>query len=154
MKICVFPGTFDPITLGHVDIINRARPLFDKIVVGIGVNSNKSPMFALEDRLRWINDVFKDDENVIAESYTGLTVDFCNKLNAKYIVRGIRYMNDFEYEKVIADMNTELADDIETIFLTSSTKFASFSSTLVREVYRNGGDVKRFIPTAIKLTEL
>lgn len=154
MKICVFPGTFDPITLGHVDIVNRARPLFDKIIIGIGVNSNKTPMFTLENRIKWINDVFKEDENVIAESYTGLTVDFCKKLGAKYIVRGIRYMNDFEYEKVIADMNNELADDIETIFLTSSTKFASFSSTLVREVYRNGGAVSRFIPAGIELSKL
>ena len=151
MKICLFPGTFDPITKGHVDIINRARPLFDKIIIGIGVNSNKKPMFSLENRIDWINQVFAHDENVIADSYEGLTVDYCKKIESKYILRGIRYVADFEYERAIADMNAMLDDDIETIFLTSSAKFASFSSTLVREVHRNGTDVSQFIPEGIEL---
>ncbi len=151
MKICLFPGTFDPITKGHVDIINRARPLFDKIIIGIGVNANKKPMFSLENRIAWINQVFQDDEHVIADSYEGLTVDYCKKLEAQFILRGIRYVADFEYERAIADMNSMLDDDIETIFLTSSAKFASFSSTLVRDVYRNGRDVTQFIPEGIEL---
>jgi len=151
VKICLFPGTFDPITKGHVDIINRARPLFDKIIIGIGVNSNKKPMFSLENRIDWINQVFAHDENVIADSYEGLTVDYCKKIESKYILRGIRYVADFEYERAIADMNAMLDDDIETIFLTSSAKFASFSSTLVREVHRNGTDVSQFIPEGIEL---
>lgn len=151
MKICLFPGTFDPITKGHVDIINRARPLFDKIIIGIGVNSNKKPMFELAQRIKWINKVFENDKDVIADSYTGLTVDFCRSLGATYILRGIRYVADFEYERAIADMNAMLDDDIETIFLTSSAKFASFSSTLVREVHRNGADASQFIPEGIEL---
>ncbi len=151
MKICVFPGTFDPITLGHKDIIERARPLFDKIIVAIGTNSSKAPMFPLEKRLAWINKVFEHDDQIVAESFSGLTVDFCMKHQATFILRGIRYVADFEYERAIADMNAMLDDDIETIFLTSSSRFASFSSTLVRDVYRNGGDVTPFIPEEVKL---
>jgi len=152
VKICVFPGTFDPFTLGHQDIILRARPLFDKIIIGVGMNSSKQPMFSIEQRLEWINKVFETDESVIAESYTGLTIDFCKKQNATYILRGIRYVADFEYERSIADMNAMLNDDVETIFLTSSSKFASFSSTLVRDVYKHGGDVSPFVPEAVGLT--
>lgn len=153
MKICVFPGTFDPLTLGHKDIILRARPLFDKIIVGIGLNSSKKPMFSVEQRLQWINAVFADDAGVSAQSYQGLTIDFCKEQKAEFILRGIRYVADFEYERAIADMNAMLADEIETIFLTSSSKFASFSSTLVRDVYKNGGDVTPFIPDEVKLKD-
>jgi pantetheine-phosphate adenylyltransferase len=153
VKICVFPGTFDPLTLGHKDIILRARPLFDKIIIGIGLNSSKKPMFSVEQRLEWINDVFAYDDGVSAQSYEGLTIDFCKKEKAEFILRGIRYVADFEYERAIADMNAMLADEIETIFLTSSSKFASFSSTLVRDVYKNGGDVSPFIPEEVKLTD-
>lgn len=151
MKICVFPGTFDPITLGHKDVIERARPLFDKIIIGVGMNSSKKPMFSLEQRIDWINEVFANDENITAESYEGLTINFCKEKNADFILRGIRYVADFEYERAIADMNAMLADEIETIFLTSSSKFASFSSTLVRDVHKNGGDVTPFIPKEVKL---
>lgn len=153
MKICVFPGTFDPITLGHKDIIERARPLFDKIIIGVGKNSSKKPMFSLEQRIDWINEVFANDDDIIAESYEGLTINFCKEKNAAFILRGIRYVADFEYERAIADMNAMLADEIETIFLTSSSKFASFSSTLVRDVHKNGGDVTPFIPEQVKVQE-
>ena len=152
MKICVFPGTFDPITLGHQDIIERARPLFDKIIIGVGLNSSKQPMFTIQQRLDWINEVFANDDGITAESYSGLTVNFCMEKKAAFILRGIRYVADFEYERAIADMNAMLDDDIETIFLTSSSKFASFSSTLVRDVYKNGGDVARFVPDVVKLS--
>jgi pantetheine-phosphate adenylyltransferase len=151
VKICVFPGTFDPLTLGHKDIIERALPLFDKIIVAIGINSSKQPMFPVEQRLDWIKNVFANDDRVVADSFSGLTVDFCKKQQATYILRGIRYVADFEYERAIADMNAMLDEHIETIFLTSSSKFASFSSTLVRDVYKNGGDVSPFIPDEVKL---
>ncbi len=150
-KICLFPGTFDPITLGHVDIIKRALPLFDKIYIGIGINSNKKPMFTLEQRVDWIKKSFEQEPKIEIGFYEGLTIDYCKKINANFIVRGIRYATDFEYEKAIADMNNILDDNIETIFLNSSTKFASFSSTLVREVFKNGGNVSNFIPKGIKL---
>ena len=121
-RICLFPGTFDPLTLGHVDIINRAIPLFDKIVVGIGLNAAKGPMFSADQRLQWIKDIYKDEERVEAAVYEGLTVDFCRKIGAQFILRGIRYVSDFEYEKTIADANRTLDKSIETIFLKGEPK--------------------------------
>ncbi len=149
MRIALFPGTFDPITLGHVDIIDRALPLFDKLVVGIGRNSNKQPMFDEELRLAWVRETYKDNSKVSAIVYEGLTIDCCKAIGAKFILRGIRYVNDFEYEKAIADMNRTLDDGIESIFLTCSPPFAFVASTLVRDVYRNQGDVRAFIPPAV-----
>lgn len=149
MRICLFPGTFDPVTLGHTDIIDRAIPLFDKIVIGIGRNSNKTPMFSDQQRIDWLNEIYADNENVEAVLYDGLTVNCCNEIGAKFILRGIRYVNDFEYEKAIADMNRSLADNIETVFLTCLPQFTSVASTLVRDVLRNGGDVSRFLPKAV-----
>jgi pantetheine-phosphate adenylyltransferase len=154
MKICLFPGTFDPITLGHVDLIERSAPLFDKIIIGIGKNSSKQPMFTIEQRIAWIQKVFEDNAKIEVQVYEGLTVNFCKEINAKFILRGIRYVSDFEYEKAIADMNSLLDDNIETIFLTCSTKFSSFSSTLVREVFKHGGDVTNFIPSSIQLKKI
>ena len=152
MKICLFPGTFDPITKGHIDIIRRALPLFDKLVVGIGINSNKQPMFPTEQRLDWIRKIFKDDPRVEAMSYTGLTTHFCTEIKANYILRGIRYVSDYEYEKAIADMNRSLEEDIETIFLTCLPQYTSVASTLVRDVLKNGGNVSRFLPDAVNET--
>ncbi|MEQ1554503.1 MAG: pantetheine-phosphate adenylyltransferase [Ferruginibacter sp.] len=152
MKICLFPGTFDPVTLGHTDIIDRALPLFDKIVIGIGRNINKQPMFSDQQRIDWLNEIYADNEKVEAVLYDGLTVNCCNELGAKFILRGIRYVNDFEYEKAIADMNRSLNDDIETIFLTCLPQFTSVASTLVRDVLRNGGDVTKFLPKAVNKT--
>lgn len=149
MRICLFPGTFDPVTLGHTDIIDRALPLFDKIVIGIGRNINKAPMFSDQQRIDWLNEIYADNENVEAVLYDGLTVNCCNEIGAKFILRGIRYVNDFEYEKAIADMNRSLADNIETIFLTCLPQFTSVASTLVRDVLRNGGDVSKFLPKAV-----
>ena len=148
-KICLFPGTFDPVTLGHTDIINRALPLFDKIIIGIGSNVNKQPMFADEQRLQWLKDIYKNNPKVASVIYEGLTVDCCKKYNANFILRGIRYVNDFEYEKAIADMNRSLAGDIETVFLTCLPQYTSVASTLVRDVLKNGGDVSRFLPEEV-----
>ena len=148
-RICLFPGTFDPVTLGHIDIIDRALPLFDKLVIGIGRNVNKAPMFSEEQRLLWIREIYKADSKVEAVIYDGLTVDCCKSVGANFILRGIRYVNDFEYEKAIADMNRSLEGNIETIFLTCLPQYTSVASTLVRDVLRNGGDVSQFLPEAV-----
>jgi len=136
-KICVFPGTFDPLTLGHVDIINRALPLFDKIVVAIGTNVGKAPMFSAEQR------------KFSSAVYEGLTVEFCKQVNANYILRGIRYVSDFEYEKAIADANRNLDPTIETFFLTCEPKYTSVASTIVRDIIRNGGNASQFLPSQV-----
>ncbi len=148
-RICLFPGTFDPVTLGHVDIIDRALPLFDKIVVGIGSNVSKEPMFSAQQRLMWFEEIYKNEEKVEGAIYEGLTVDFCKKIGAKYILRGIRYVSDFEYEKTIADANRALDKSIETIFLTGEPKYTSVASTIVRDIIRNGGDASPFLPEAV-----
>jgi pantetheine-phosphate adenylyltransferase len=150
MRICLFPGTFDPVTLGHTDIIDRALPLFDKLVIGIGRNANKKPMFSEKQRLKWLRDIYKNNPKVEALVYDGLTVDCCNQVGANFILRGIRYVNDFEYEKAIADMNRSIDHKIETIFLTCLPQFTSVASTLVRDVLRNGGDVSQFLPDVVK----
>ncbi len=149
-RICLFPGTFDPVTLGHIDIIERAVNLFDKLVIGIGTNSSKQPMFSVEQRTGWIQEIFKNDPRIEVTGYEGLTVDYCHKIGANYILRGIRYISDFEYEKAIADMNRMLATDIETIFLTCSPLYSTISSTLVRDVIRNGGNASMFMPKEVK----
>ena len=146
---CLFPGTFDPVTLGHTDIINRALPLFDKFVIGIGRNSNKAPMFSEELRLEWIKEIYKNNPKVDVIAYDGLTVDCCTQVGANFILRGIRYVNDFEYEKAIADMNRSLDKNVETIFLTCLPQFTSVASTLVRDVIKNGGDVSQFLPQVV-----
>ncbi|HRF27204.1 MAG TPA: pantetheine-phosphate adenylyltransferase [Ferruginibacter sp.] len=148
-RICLFPGTFDPVTLGHTDIIDRALPLFDKLYIGIGRNVNKQPMFSEQQRLDWLDSIYAGNDKVEALVYEGLTVDCCKKVGANFILRGIRYVNDFEYEKAIADMNRSIADHIETIFLTCLPQFTSVASTLVRDVLKNGGDVSKFLPDAV-----
>ena len=148
-RICLFPGTFDPVTLGHIDIINRSLGLFDKLIIGIGKNANKLPMYPDEKRLGWIKEIYINEPKVDALIYEGLTADCCRKVGAKYILRGIRYVNDFEYEKAIADMNRALDPTIETIFLTCLPQYTSVASTLVRDVIRNGGDVSQFLPDVV-----
>lgn len=150
-RICLFPGTFDPITKGHVDIVERAVPLFDKLVIGIGANSSKQPMYSQEQRVEWIKEIFKNDPRVIVTGYSGLTVEYCKQIEAHFILRGIRYISDFEYEKAIADMNRMLAPQIETIFLTCSPLYSTISSTLVRDVIRNGGNASMFLPDEVKI---
>src|SRR5215471_4381509 len=148
-RIALFPGTFDPITIGHLDIINRALPLFDKLIIGIGRNSNKVSMFTEEQRIRWIKETFNNEPKVDVVIYDGLTVNCCQQVGARFIVRGIRYVNDFEYEKAIADMNRSLDHDIETVFLTCLPQYTSVASTLVRDVLRNGGDVTDYVPPVV-----
>jgi len=149
-RICLFPGTFDPVTLGHVDVIERAVNLFDKLIIGVGINSSKQPMFTVEQRTGWMNELYKNDPRIEVTGYGGLTVDYCRKVGAKFILRGIRYISDFEYEKAIADMNRMLVPDIETIFLTCSPLYSTISSTLVRDVIRNGGNAGMFMPEVVK----
>jgi pantetheine-phosphate adenylyltransferase len=148
-RIALFPGTFDPITIGHIDIIERALPLFDQLVIGIGRNASKTSMFSEEVRLGWVNKIFKKEKRVSALIYEGLTVACCKKVNANFIIRGIRYVNDFEYEKAIADMNRSLDTNIETVFLTCLPQYTSVASTLVRDVLRNGGNVTQFLPDVV-----
>ena len=148
-RICLFPGTFDPVTLGHIDIIDRALPLFDKLIIGIGRNVNKTPMFSEEQRLQWIREIYKNNKRVQAVVYDGLTVECCKAVGANFILRGIRYVNDFEYEKAIADMNRSLDGRVETIFLTCLPQFTSVASTLVRDVLRNKGEVSQFLPKVV-----
>jgi pantetheine-phosphate adenylyltransferase len=148
-RICLFPGTFDPITLGHVDIIDRAMPLFDKIIVGVGLNASKVPMFSPEQRMQWINEIYKGEPRVEGAVYEGLTVEFCKQIKAKFILRGIRYVSDFEYEKTIADANRTLDKSIETVFLTGEPKYTSVASTIVRDIIRNGGNAEPFLPPIV-----
>lgn len=152
MRIALFPGTFDPVTFGHIDIIERSVPLFDKVYIGIGLNANKKPMFSAEQRQGWLQSLFQHEPKIESLVYEGLTVDCCKRIGAQYIIRGIRYVNDFEYEKAIADMNRSLDDGIETIFLTCLPKYTSVASTLVRDVLRYGGDVSQFVPDVVLKT--
>ena len=151
-RICLFPGTFDPVTFGHTDIINRALPLFDKMYIGLGRNINKVPMFSEEQRLIWLKEIYKNESKIEVLAYDGLTVDCCKEVGANFILRGIRYVNDFEYEKAIADMNRSLQNSVETVFLTCLPKYTSIASTLIRDVLRNGGDVSQWLPDAVNLT--
>ena len=149
MRICLFPGTFDPVTLGHTDIINRALPLFDKIYVGIGINSSKNPMFSAAQRMEWFREIYQNEPKVESVVYDGLTVHYCEKIGAQFILRGIRFVSDFEYEKTIADANRTMNNQIETIFLTGEPKYTSVASTIVRDILRNGGNASPFLPQAV-----
>ncbi|SIN98388.1 pantetheine-phosphate adenylyltransferase [Chitinophaga niabensis] len=148
-RICLFPGTFDPVTLGHTDIIDRALPLFDELVIGIGINSSKVPMFTVEQRVEWIREIYKHEPRIKVASYEGLTVNFCKEIKARFILRGIRYVSDFEYEKAIADINRKLEHEVETIFLTCSPEYSTIASTLVRDVIRYKGDAAQFLPDVV-----
>ena len=151
MKKALFPGTFDPVTLGHENVVRRAAKLFDEVVVAIGVNSAKKTMFTLEQRLEWLAQTFADLDNVSVTSYSKLTVDFCQDIGAKYIVRGLRIGADFEYERTIAQMNKTLNPEVETVLLYTDPEHSAINSTVVREVWRNKGNVAHFIPSQIKL---
>lgn len=149
MKIAVFPGSFDPITIGHVDILKRSIPLFDKIIIAIGVNTQKKYLFPLEQRMAWIEKVFKDYKNVEVAHYQGLTINYCKERGAGYILRGIRSAADFEYEKTIAHLNHSMNTNLETILMLSPPEYSSISSTIVREIILGKGDVSMFVPAEI-----
>lgn len=149
MKKAVFPGSFDPITLGHLDIINRALPLFDELIIAVGINADKKYMFSLEDRIKFIKKTFKNEPKISVVSYKGLTIDLCQKLEADFIVRGLRNPADFEFEKAIAHTNRKLSK-IETLFLLTAAKTSYISSSIVRDVIRNNGDYTVLVPEAVK----
>ena len=148
MKRAIFPGTFDPFTLGHFDILKRSKQLFDEIIVGIGKNSEKKTMFSLKERVEFIEKVVKDDDKIKVMSYDGLTIDFCEKVDAKFIVRGVRNTGDFELEKAIARTNRFLSR-IETIFILTSAKTSFISSSIVRDLINNDGDYSKLVPESI-----
>jgi pantetheine-phosphate adenylyltransferase len=148
MKKAIFPGSFDPITNGHYDIIKRSVSLFDEIIVAIGVNAEKKYMFSLEDRKRFIEEAFKDEPKVKVITYSGLTIDLCKKENAEFILRGLRNPADFEFEKAIAHTNRSLSK-IETVFLLTAAGTSFISSSIVRDVLRNGGDISTLVPEAV-----
>jgi len=148
-NIAVFPGSFDPITRGHESIIRRGLPLFDTLVVAIGENAEKRSFFPLEKRIGWIRQVFVNTPGVEVVTYSGLTIDFCRQNNIPYILRGLRTSADFEFERSIGQMNKLMYPDIETIFLLCAPEYASVSSSIVRDIIRNGGDVKQFVPEGI-----
>ncbi len=148
MRKAIFPGSFDPITLGHYDIIKRSIPLFDEIVVAIGINAEKKYMFSLEDRKRFIEEAFKDEPSVSVVIYEGLTIDLCKKLKANFILRGLRNPADFEFEKAIAHTNRRLSK-IETVFLLTASNTSYISSSIVRDVIRNGGDYTVLVPQTV-----
>ncbi|MDC9723911.1 MAG: pantetheine-phosphate adenylyltransferase [Urechidicola sp.] len=148
MKRAVFPGSFDPITLGHVDIIKRAIPLFDEIIIAIGINADKKYMFSPEQRQAFIEEIFSNEAKIKAETYTGLTVDYCKKIDAAFILRGLRNPADFEFEKAIAQTNRKLSG-IETVFLLTSAETSFISSSIVRDILRNNGDVSVLVPDVV-----
>ena len=150
-RIAVFPGSFDPITLGHEDLIKRAAPLFDKVIVAIGLNSSKKNLFSLEQRRLWLEEVFEKEENVLIDSYEGLTVNFCNEMSSSFIIRGLRSSSDFEYEKQISQLNRIIGSGIETVFLISKPEFSHISSSIVREILKNNGDVSQLVPRELDL---
>jgi pantetheine-phosphate adenylyltransferase len=150
-KIAVFPGSFSPFTNGHLSIVKRALPLFDEIIIAIGINSQKENYFSIGERSKWITKIFENEEKISVQKYEGLTVDFCQKMNAKYILRGLRNSHDFKYEKGISQINHSMDESIETIFIITEPKFSHISSTLVRDVIKNGGDVSQFIPKEIEV---
>lgn len=152
MRKAIFPGSFDPITLGHYDIIKRSIPLFDEIVVAIGINAEKKYMFTLEERKKFIEDSFADEPTVTVVTYEGLTIDLCRKLNANFILRGLRNPADFEFEKAIAHTNRKLSK-IETVFLLTASKTSYISSSIVRDVIRNGGEYELLVPPAVRVQQ-
>lgn len=151
-KIAVFPGSFDPITLGHESLVLRALPLFDKIIIAIGINALKNYYFSVEQRVKWIEMVFKDYPQVSVVTYKGLTVDYCRKIKSNYILRGLRTSADFEFERSIGQVNKKLFPTIETVFLLTTPELTAITSSVIRDVVRNGGDASQFVPDGVILT--
>ena len=150
-KIAIFPGSFSPFSIGHQAIVEKALPLFDKVIISIGINSEKDQYFSIQERMQWIESVYGNNEKIEIKRYEGLTVDFCKKENANFILRGLRDSHDFKFEKNIAQMNKELNPNIETIFIITPPEVSHISSSLIRDIIKNGGDVSKFIPKEIDL---
>ena len=150
MKRAVFPGSFDPITLGHLDIIERSIPLFDKIIIGVGTNSEKKYMFSLKKRMDFIEETFFNYNKISVSQYEGLTIDFCKKIQADFIIRGLRNPADFEFEKAIAHTNRKLSG-IETVFMLTAAKTSFISSSIVREIISNQGDYTQLVPSSVRI---
>ena len=148
-RIAIFPGSFDPITIGHVDIIQRALPLFDKIIISVGSNSEKKYFFNLEKRIQWIKKVFIKNPKIEVKSYNKLTVEFAKDSNARFLIRGLRNISDFEFEKTMAHANSELNPSIESVFLLTKPKYSFITSTVVRDTIRNDGDHQKFVPNQV-----
>ena len=152
MKRAIFPGTFDPITLGHIDIIKRALPFVDELIIAIGINADKKTMFTLEERIAFIEDAFENEKKVVVKSYSGLTAQFCKIENAQFIIRGLRNATDLNYEQPIAQTNYKIAE-VDSLFLISSPEVSNISSTIVRDVMRNEGDYTSLVPSSVRYNQ-
>lgn len=153
MKKAVFPGSFDPFTIGHESIVRRAIPLFDEIIIAVGYNVNKKGYFTLDDRKRWIKNVFADEPKIKVDHFEGLTIDYCKKAEAGYLLRGLRTSADFEYERAIAQVNKAMHEGIETVFFLTMPEHTPVTSTIVRDIIRNGGDASKFLPKGMNINE-
>lgn len=154
MKRAIFPGTFDPITIGHMDIITRALPLFDEIIIGIGRNAERTHLFDLDVRKEWIEEIFKNEPKIQVDHFVGLTVDFARFKKADFIIRGLRSPRDFEHEFQLSQVNRKVASDIETVYIMSSPEFTPISGKVVRELIIKGGPYKHFVPKEVDITGL
>ena len=152
-KVAIFPGSFDPFTIGHESVVRRAIPMFDKIIIMIGFNTSKQSFFPLEKRLRWIEQVFEDQPKIEVRPHEGLTVDFARSVGASYILRGLRTSADFEYERAIAQMNKKLYPPVETVFLLTMPEHTPINSSIVRDIILHGGDASMFIPKGLNMDE-
>ena len=152
MKIAVFPGSFDPITIGHESIIRRALPLFDKLIIAIGENTEKKYFFPIEQRKQWLQEVFASEAKIVIANYQGLTVDYCKRVGARYILRGLRTSADFEFERSIGQVNRQMFPDLETIFLLTEPQHTAVNSSVVRDILKHGGDIRPFVPESIDVT--
>ena len=153
MKRAVFPGSFDPFTIGHESIVRRAVPLFDEIIIAVGYNVNKKGYFSLEKRKKWIQAVFHDEPKIRVDHFEGLTINYCKKVDAGYLLRGLRTSADFEYERAIAQVNKAMHEGIETVFLLTMPEHTPVTSTIVRDIIRNGGDASKFLPEGMDIHE-
>ncbi len=152
-RIAIFPGSFDPFTIGHESIVQRAIPLFDKIYIMIGYNANKKSFFPIEKRIKWITQIFKDVKSVEVRLHDGLTVDFCKEVGAQYILRGIRTSSDFEYERAIAQVNKKMHPEIESVFLLTLPEHTPVNATIIRDIVSHGGDASMFLPKGLDMNE-
>lgn len=151
-KTAVFPGSFDPITRGHESLVKRALPLFDKLYIALGTNTEKSCYFSLDQRLDWVRKVFSDYPSVVVKDFKGLTVDFCKSVGASYILRGLRTSADFEFERSIGQINKKLNPSIETVFLLTASDLTPLNSSIIRDILKHGGDPSQFVPDRVDLS--